>query len=469
MQDEYRRHTVEDECRRHTAKGGKTGWLGLIIAILAIAALVGWFVVDHALNGDYKAMKSLLEMKVESAARYERAMLAEDGAVTEGEVKAVREALAEGMTTKQKMELTIAAIACVDKGFPEELAREMAMSMFDIPIEQIWVEKPSWSEVDALTLLNFIGAENFTADMYSHLYSMKVIKDGSSVCDWIAALPAAQLLKVYDGLMDGWQGKPVFESLMVVRRSEAELESCLTELTEQERWRFLRIYGSHITDADEVLAFIRFVRRMGVSLRLVYPQGAAIDLKTAHCRIDNGASGAMPEGPFLVMTRTEKREPYERLDEPPVIGYEGNASRGDAAFTVTLDMDALEKMPEELIPQTMADCAAWVFLDTEYVSYGYLIGQREYTPGSMVSVYVPTYAAVDRVAVYDARSGECCLILAWKMTLPPELPGKNVDAQEYYSAQSDRAWLTRQKEALLDQLAQHGFDLQKLDPGAYAD
>lgn len=469
MQDEFRRHTVQDEYRRHTADGGKTGWLGLIIAILAIAAVAGWFVADNALNGDYKAMKSVLETKAESADRYERAMVDEDGEVTDGEVKAVREALAEGMKTRQKMALTIAAIACIDKGFPEELAREMAMGMFDFTSEHVWDNKLSWSEEDALTLLNFIGAENFTADMYSHLYSMKVIKDGSSVCDWIAALPAAQLLKVYDGLMDGWQGKPVFEALMAVRRSEVELESCLTELTEQERWRFLRIYGSRITDADEVLAFIRFVRRMGVSLRLVYPQGAAIDLKTAHCRIDNGASGAMPEGLFLVMTRTEQREPYERLDEPPVIWYDGNASRGDAAFTVTLDMDALEKTPEELIPQTMADCAAWVFLDTEYVSYGYLIGQREYTPGSMASVYVPTYAAYDRVAVYDARSGECCLILARQTTPPPELPGKNVDAQEYYIAQSDRAWLTRQKEALLEQLAQHGFDLQKLDPGAFAD
>lgn len=469
MQDEFRRHTVQDEYRRHTADSGKMGWLGPIIAILAIAALVGWFVADNALNGDYKAMKSVLETKDESADRYVRAMVDEDGEVTEGEVKAVREALAEGMKTKTKMALTIAAIACIDKGFPEELAREMAMGMFDFTSEHVWDEKLSWSEVDALTLLNFIGAENFTADMYSHLYLMKVIKDGSSVCDWIAALPVSQLLKVYDGLMDGWQGKPVFEALMAARRSEAELESCLTELTQQERWRFLRIYGSRITDADEVLAFIRFVRRMGVSLRLVYPQGAAIDLKTAHCRIDDWASGAMPEGLFLVMTRTEKREPYERLDGPPVRGYDGNASRGDAAFTVTLDMDVLSMMPEELIPQTMADCAAWVFLDTEYVSYSYLGVSWEYTPGFMMSVYVPRYAAEDRVAVYDARSGECCLILARQTTPPPKLPGENVDEQEYYSAQSDRAWLTRQKEALLEQLAQHGYDLQKLDPGAFAD
>ena len=429
----------------------------IVVAVLLVGS-VGFFAIDRVANADYYALQGALKGAVCEVEVYEEAFVGSDGVVSAEEARAVQEAFAEEMPSDKRLNMTMAAIACVEKGFPEAAAKEMATAQLS---SHMMASKANNQQV--LSLLECVGAENFTADMFRQLYKTDHTQQGA-VRAWIAALPMKQLLDVYDGMRDGLAEKDELGGIMFKEPAQDEFMARIADLDVVARLRCLRQRGALITDPDEVLAYIRFAGSLGFTPTEVYPEGAKIDLATAACNYETEAE-YLPDGLFLVMHRTEVKPNYEELRSIPEDEYTYNAKLGDAAYNVVLDTRALEVMPAECIPETMADCPVWVFIDAVWARENTLIHTTTTTQGGMNIAsskrYSPTYAAVSSVAVFEAETGGLVGTLAFNVGSSPDLPANTryVSGSSYYLGEHDKTWIANQGKMLVDAMQQFDSNL----------
>ncbi|MBQ2952009.1 MAG: hypothetical protein IJE07_00465 [Clostridia bacterium] len=438
--------------------------LWVVVAVLLVGS-VGYFAADRVINKDIYTLRAALKSGDATQAQLEGAYAGSDGVVSAEEAQTVLTAYGNETSQAVRLNITMAAIASVEDGFPEETAKEMAATQLSSGIVN------SGCTADQLmVLLNFAGSECFSTNVYNQLSRGDFLNDGS-VRAWVAAQPMAQLLAVYDGLTTG--EKDVLAEIIFREPTEDVFVARIAELSDSDRLRCVCMRGAFITDPDEVLAYIRFGGSLGFTPTQIYPDGAKIDLATAKCDYVN-ETDTINDGLFLVMYRTEVKEQFEQLSTEPDEDYEYNNALGDAAYTVVLDTRALELLPAEMIPEKMEDCTNWIFIDSVWFLCGTLekTTTTGYTYNESTTIrYIPKYAAVQRVSVFEAETGAWVYSATQELGYPPELPAYtgNINAKDYYIGEFNTAWPAEQEAILVDNLLTYNGNLLLLYYLGYAE
>lgn len=238
--------------------------------------------------------------------------------------------------------------------------------------------------------------------------------------------------------------------------------------SEAHRALLIKSIAPAITDVDEVLAFIRLAKGHGVSAAECYPEGAAITLDTSKWDPSASARAASlgKRDTFLVIRRTEKPEPFttivvpeeqetshaEELPDELYLDYDPDEELGMAQYTVTLETSVLDRMPQERIPASMADCDAVVILDARYWCDGYVRVSHSVRQNSKWKYWQNdelTFALLQEIAVYNAKTGNWLFSFKEKITNSPamldqDLASKDVlewEAEDHYIAALDEAWM----------------------------
>ncbi len=238
--------------------------------------------------------------------------------------------------------------------------------------------------------------------------------------------------------------------------------------------------ASAITDPDEVLAFLRLAKDAGYTAVQCYPQGALLAWDTtAYDPYTSSQAGKLGKrDTFLIVYRTEKPEPFTTLpvaaenttawNEDPTAdhleNYDPDQDAGAAQFTVVLDTDALDRMPDERIPESLADCDVVVILDTLYVCDGFVRTSYYGSSGAQgrkKQVDCPTYAAAQSVDVYRVSTGEWLFAAKVNAVYSPAMQMKEIEGEvkEYYLAAPDEAWMAQAREDFLYSLERRNWAL----------
>lgn len=216
----------------------------------------------------------------------------------------------------------------------------------------------------------------------------------------------------------------------IQKNMKSEVQELLKELPDDESRKELLIYlapGYQIP--DEVLSYIRLAKEYGVTPTECYPNGAKLDWDLTHLNIYDFADTLSDDGKLLILRRTEKKEELEYKTVPRsdyTLGddfvslydeiYESNFALGKDAFDVFLDTEALEMMPENMIPYQISELDTILLLDTLYVrdgtiqdtDYKYEIGKSTaLTDISQITSqkHYPAYSVIQSIAIYNLHSG----------------------------------------------------------------
>ena len=117
-----------------------------------------------------------------------------------------------------------------------------------------------------------------------------------------------------------------------------------------------------------------------------------------------------------------------------------------------LETSALDRMPEECIPRTFAECDALVFLDTWYWCDGYVRFSRSVWKDDAWKyrqIDEPTFGMTQEIAVYSMANASWLFSYRDNHAYSPamleeNLGGKDVlewNTADYYIASPDEAWM----------------------------
>lgn len=247
----------------------------------------------------------------------------------------------------------------------------------------------------------------------------------------------------------------------------AEAEALLAEEAAH-RALLLRAMADAFTELDDVLAFLRLAKAHGVSAAECYPDGAAITLDTSRWDpyTSKQANGLGQRDTFLVLHRREKPEPYTTVvvpeeeetgrshDLPDLYDdYDPDADAGAAQFSVTLEVSVLDRMPEERIPLTLAECDALVLLDEWYFADGYVRFTRSSTDNDgrwkHRQIDSPSFGVCQEIAVYNRPSGDWLFSYRENVITSPAMLEENLSTidplewnpADHYLAAPDENWM----------------------------
>ncbi len=277
----------------------------------------------------------------------------------------------------------------------------------------------------------------------------------------------SELLALCDGITAAGHDPLVFLRPGMDAVTLAEAEILLAEEAEH-RALLIRAMADAFTQMDDVLAFLRLAKEHGVSAAECYPDGAVITLDTASWDpyASRQANGLGKRDTFLVLRRREKPEPYTtfvvpeeqetgRSGELPSLyeDYDPDADTGAAQSTVTLEASVLDRMPQERIPLTFADCNALVILDEWYFCDGYVRFTRSVTDKDgrwkHRQIDSPSFGVCQEIAVYNRLSGDWLFSYRENVINSPAMQAENVSSTDplewnpadHYLASPDDAWM----------------------------
>ena len=147
----------------------------------------------------------------------------------------------------------------------------------------------------------------------------------------------------------------------------------------------------------------------------------------------------------------DQTETYEALPDSLYEDYDPDEADGAAQYTVWLEASVLDRMPQERIPLTFADCDALVILEERYYCDGYVRfsrGVRD-TAGNVLRRQIdsPTFGVYQEIAVYKQQSGEWLFSYRENVIYSPAMQDTQYGdptewmAADNYIAAPDDAWM----------------------------
>lgn len=278
---------------------------------------------------------------------------------------------------------------------------------------------------------------------------------------------AAELLQLLDETPMAEGRNVVFLQAALPGMSFAEAEGVIDGVDAAHRPLLIRAIASSFTAPDDVLAFIRLAKTHGLSASECYPDGALLTWDaSAYDPYDSPkADGLGKRDTFLIIRRTEQPEPFTTFVVPeeqetsdgealPTLygNYDPDESLGAGQYTLVLETSALDRMPEERIPRTFAECDALVFLDTWYWCDGYVRFSRSVWKDDAWKyrqIDEPTFGMTQEIAVYSMANASWLFSYRDNHAYSPamleeNLGGKDVlewNTADYYIASPDEAWM----------------------------
>lgn len=252
----------------------------------------------------------------------------------------------------------------------------------------------------------------------------------------------------------------------------------------EHRTLLIRAFAPEKLTLDEALAYLRWAKEWGVPAATCYPEGVLLDMDTSKWDpyTSEQATSWGKRDTFLVLRREEKREPITTImvaeEEKSWINeelqtryedYDPDASLGAAQYTVWLDTDALDRMPAERIPQTLADCNALVILDTWYFCDGYV---REFRTvqepdgrWKRRQIDVLCFGVCQVVDVYNAQTGAGLFSAKQNVITSPAMLNEDLsftdemgwNAGDNYIATPDEAWMAEARADFLNALERRNW------------
>ena len=214
---------------------------------------------------------------------------------------------------------------------------------------------------------------------------------------------------------------------------------------------------------EDIVPALYRLRERGLSLKAFFPGGVAIalDLTALNPPTEIPEGAGTPAGSrFLVISRTEKDEPAERLDTRPADGYDGHDKRDASLFTVRAETAALDRLPLSRLPASWEDCDWLAISDMVFVYGGCLEGK------SPVRFY-PVYGRLYRLLLVE-REGLLPRRLAASKTVDAPLDQKvarwtntavGTSIVSWQRAPAAGRWAADQVKQFLDGLERAGWDI----------
>lgn len=376
-----------------------------------------------------------------------------------------------------RFDLAVVAVNAIPQGFDAETAAGYAKTVLAELDAGIASDKARFDQVSKLLETAPEAADDRLLKVLAEICAKRVSKAERIIRQFWGEIPLQKLLTFRRELIG--EKKPEAADMLVrLYAKEKNLEQVRADLTsvpEDELLALTQIYGSNYTALDDVLAFIRLSGELGIKPSECYPEGVKLNLHTSHFKYveaelseDQTLAGLL--GSYLVISRTEAEEPFEKKAVPmsrwaygnmenPMYpdDYEGNTSRGDAAYTVVLETGMMDHMAPENIPETFAECQVLLVIDQFYTRCGF-IRNTQYTETKIVTGQwdIPAYLNCSSMAFFLPESGDMLYMLDWEVSDYPQLPQKQFDhyffsdneLQENYLVRIDPAVAARMREEL---------------------
>lgn len=423
--------------------------------VLCVAAIGG----HYAINGEYLSLCDKLteasttwNAPIPSADEYLEILCGEDGELSDSAIRALTEVMDERgrLSNEHYCSLALAAHKAVQKGFNARLADEYVAEALNDRMD---------GDMAGDTVLGLMTAANVLDDKAALLRAgRKGVFANETVIAWIRAMPLPERLSIYSTLksewnMDIYMDKQMKAYLADAIRTDNMCEEILTLSTKRDKQLALSICGSRETSLDSILELIRLGAELGLKPSECFEEDPVIDIDMTRCNYAE-ASDTTAVGKYLVVRRQEDREKYEEL-RSVADDYESHTYSDKESFTITLALDALDVMPSEWIPETMAECVNWLVLDSTYERYGAIESTTTTTNSSGWEVSrtvrdIPTYYWAFRVTLFDVESGAYMLVMHESFEVPPEIPYSAASAENYYHAKMDQNLMTQKEQQLID-------------------
>ena len=253
-----------------------------------------------------------------------------------------------------------------------------------------------------------------------------------------------------------------------------EAAAMLAGADEEGRQQFAEPLRKLFSTTDEILSFLKAAAEAGVRLGDCYPDGVPLKISLAH--LPSGENGKPGTGGLLVVRHTESTLQTWWLGDGTVqtgsdetLSSDSGPDLTDAAnYTVRLDTKLMDRVPPELLPASMDECAALLVLDTEYARSGSIRSENKIQKESGAAVdpiiiEEATFDCIDRVFLCDWPA--CAEIRSFGEHVNPA-PDKDISRtwlenapsisdilkrdEENALAQSDPDWLAETGSSALD-------------------
>lgn len=181
------------------------------------------------------------------------------------------------------------------------------------------------------------------------------------------------------------------------------------------------IYASKCTTLKDAIPLIYTVRQKGLKLAEVFPDGIEIEMALPLLNPDHLEDDFSEQIQFstnnnvehyIVLSRTEKDEPYEEFDTGFAIlaDYDGHDKNDPTVFTVKLESLWTDAIPMENLPATSEECDFLIVSDMFFYNDGMIrhssttTTKSGYTLSNIIK-YIPSYARVYRILLVEQSTG----------------------------------------------------------------
>lgn len=190
-----------------------------------------------------------------------------------------------------------------------------------------------------------------------------------------------------------------------------DLRVLADKMDDADRKLLFQAYSSFFTSIHDVFEYLAIAASYGMDASQIAPEGIPVDLDLSHCIANGEAVNAWPDlnGRILPLIRIEDEEAFGSSSAP------AHTEADSEYFTILLDTQAYDALPESLRPQSLDQAELYLIYDEQYEEQGSIQIKRAYGLESY-----PTYALVQRINLHHAVSGELIYQLYEKRNDPRE-------------------------------------------------
>ena len=248
----------------------------------------------------------------------------------------------------------------------------------------------------------------------------------TAVGEGVKGLDMAALAKGYQRLKSkGMDGGAFLGGALGVAGTLDEVERLLRETPREYRAALADAYSQNMKTSDDTLAYLRML----LTLDLTGSEMAAIPLKfdwdTTNLLIDAQPTGKLPEGNYTIL-------PLRRVEDLEVCSHKSTLlmvkseeevralfpvhSEKDAGKqTVTLELEVFAGLPAGRVPAKAEEADLILLFDQQYQLGGYEVRETMIQSTGADEIF-PKFDCVQRVSIYDARTGQCLMELGVQRT-----------------------------------------------------
>jgi len=288
---------------------------------------------------------------------------------------------------------------------------------------------------------------------------------------------------------------PAFLQGALAQDDIAATDARLSDLTDaQQQLIIAQCAAVHHTAPNDVLAYLRMAAGHGFSAASCYPDGALLDWDLTHLNVYAYTEEPVKHTSWLPVVRMEAPEKMEcklvsafrhslgnDFESVYEDDYESNNALGQAAFTLMLDTEMLDKMSADSIPQTIEELTSLLVIDQQYIRSGTLRNthyhQNSGENGQLTLSDIikqedyPVYSVAQLVDLYDLRSGLVDYRFNVNLIMPPDIPQRmqsgvsaftmnDDEIARLYIAVPDDAWLAAAREDFITLMEDSAWNLQ---------